>query len=173
MNVVKNYNRKKKMNTLSIVIISLVVAFGINFFIINNTDLSKNLKTNLLENSVKNDLGDIYIESIWNDLILKTNNSIADIENLSFSITYNPENIKISNIIPKLNWEILNVSNTPWLSTIILEYSEVNNIKPWDKILTIKTIKSELKTENINIVNANFTDSENNTFELTTSWITF
>ena len=69
--------------------------------------------------------------------------------------------------------ELINISNTPWLSTIILEYSEVNKIEMWDKILTIKKKKSEDKTENINIINANFTDSNNNVFELTTSWVTF
>ena len=173
MNIVKNYNKKKKINNISIVIISLVVAFSINLFVINNTDISKSLKTNLLENQISNDLGDIYIESIWDDLVLKANNNIIDIENLTFSITYNPENIEITDIIPKLNWEILNISNTPWLSTIILEYSEVNKIEAWDKILTIKKNKSEDKTENINIINANFTDSNNNVFELTTSWVTF
>ena len=173
MNIVKNYNKNKNINNITIVIISLIVAFSINIFVINNTNISKNLKTNLLENTINNDLGDIYIETLWNDLILKASNNIINIENLTFSITYNPENIEITDIMPKLNWEILNISNTPWLSTIILEYSETNKIEIWEKILTIKTNKTENKTENINIINANFTDSDKNTFELTTSWVTF
>ena len=173
MDIIKNYNKKKKINNITIVIISLIVAFSINLFVINNTDISKNLKTNLLENSINNDLGDIYLETFWDDLILKANNNIDNVENINFSITYNPGNIEIKDIIPKLNWEILNISNTPWLSTIILEYSEVNKIEKWDKILTIKKNKSEDKTENINIINANFTDFDKNTFELTTSWVTF
>ncbi len=173
MDILNKYSKHKKLSNLSIIAISLVVAFWINFFVLNNTDISKNLKTNILESEVKNDLGNIYLENNENNLILKSNKEITNIDNISFSIAYNPENIEILEIIPKLNWEILDISNTPWLSTIILEYTESNTIKASEKILTIKTNKIIDKTENVNIISANFTDKDNNTFELTTSWITY
>ena len=173
MDILKKYKRHKKISNLSIVAISLVVAIWINFFVLNNTNISNNLKTSLLESEVTNNQSDIYFEVSGNDLVLKTNKAISNIENLSFTIAFNPENIEIKEILPKLNAQTTNISNTPWLSTILIEYSEKNNIKSWEKILTIKTNKTENKTENLNIINANFTDSDSNTYELSSSSITF
>jgi len=173
MNILKKYKRHKKISNLTIVFLSLTIAIWINFFVLEGSNFSKNLKTNLLESELKNNISNIYFEKKGNNLFLKTNRTISNIENLTFSITYNPENIEILDIIPKLNSEIINVSNTPWLSTVLVNFKEINTINSWEKILTIKTNKKEDKTENVNIINANFTDSEKNTFELSVSWIIF
>ena len=173
MDIINNYKKHKKLSNLTIVIISLIVAISINFMLINNTEISKNLKTSVIESKVQNDLWDIYLENIWNNILLKTNKSINNVSNLTLSISYNPENVKINDIIPKYNAEISNISNTEGLNTIIILFAENNSLEKSEKILTIKTEKSENKTENINIVNANFTDSENNIYELTTSWIAY
>lgn len=173
MDIINNYKKNKKISNLSIIWISLILAFWINFLVINNTNITKNLKTSVLENQAKNDLWDVYLEKNWNDVYLKSNGKINNIINLALSISYNPENISIEEIIPKYNAEISNISNVEWLSTIMLDYSESNNINSSEKILTIKINKKENKTENINIISANFTDSENNIFELSTSWVSF
>lgn len=173
MDIIKKYKTHKKISNLSIIWISLVLALGINFLVINNTGITSNLKTSILENKAKNDLWDIYMESQWNSIIVKSSKQINNVTNITLSISYNPENISIKKIFPKYNWEISNISNVEWLSTIILDYSESNNIKDNEKIITINAEKKIKQTENINIVNANFTDKDNNTYELTTSWVTF
>ena len=173
MDIINIYKKQKKISNISIITISLILAITINFFIINNSNISNNLKTNLLESERKQNIGDLYLEADWNNILLKTKNNLNNISNITLSIAYNSENIKINNIIPKLNWEVSNISNTPGLTTIILEYSEINNIDPNDKILTINTQKKKEKTENINIVSANFTDKSGKSFELSNSWIIY
>lgn len=173
MDIIKKYKKHKKMSNLSIVAISLVIALSVNFLIIDGTNIQKNLKTSVIENQIENDLWDVYLENNWNDIILKTNKNINNITNLSFSISYNPENVEIDKIISKYSAEISDISNVKWLNTLILDFAEQNNLNSQEKILTIKTSKKENKTENINIINANFTDSVNNTYELSTSWVVY
>jgi len=173
MDILKKYKKYKKISNLSIVSISLIIAIWMNFLILNNTKFSKNLRTNLLESKLNNKKSDIFFEISNNNLILKTSKNISNIESLSFSTAYNSENIELDKVIPKLNAQTTYISNTSWLSTILIEYSEINNIKSWDKILTIEINKTINKTENLNIINANFTDSDSNTYELSSSSITF
>jgi hypothetical protein len=173
MDIIKKYKKQKKMTNFTIVAISFVIALWVNFFVLDNTNISNSLKTSLLESEKKQNIWDLYLESNWNNILLKTKNSLNNISNITLSIAYNSENINIKDIIPKLHWEISNISNTDGLTTIILEYSEINNIEPNEKILTISTEKKKEKTENINIISANYTDKSGKSFELFNSWIIY
>lgn len=173
MDIFSKYKRSKKMNTFSIIAVSLVLALSINIFVLSWSNISSNIKSNILESEKNNNIGDLYFEEKNNDLILKTSNNINNIENISISFAYNPENLEIKNIIPKLNWEVSNISNTPWLNTVIVEYTQNHNIFKNDTILTLEVNKKEEKTENINIISANFTDTEWKSYELSTNWTTF
>jgi len=173
MDVLEGYINRKKFNNLSIIWISLMLALSINFFVINNSDIWNNLKTNLLENSAKEIISDLYLEKKSNSINLNTKNEIKDLINITLSIAYNPENVSINNLITKTNWVITNNSEFPGLTTIFIDFSEAQNLKKWDSIIEIETSKINNQTENINITSANFTDKDNNTFELSTSWIIF
>lgn len=173
MNILKKYKKHKKISNISIVAISLVVAVWINFLFFNTSTILPNLKANILQNEINKNIWDIYLTKYNNDIFLKTSNNIDNIESLSLSLIYNPENLKIIEIIPRLNAETLKISNTPGISTIILNYKEVSNIKAWERIFTIKVEKKDNIKESLNIINSNFTDSNNNTFELTSSSVSF
>jgi len=173
MNILKKYKKQKKLSNLTIIWLSLVIAFWVNFFVLDKTNISNNLKANILEKEQKNNIWDLFLEKKDNYLVLKTNKNINNIDNLSLSFAYNPENIEIKEIIPKLNSEILDISNTPWIKTIIIQYKSNYTINSFEEILKIKYSKKENKTENLNIINANFTDSSSEIYELSTSWIAF
>jgi hypothetical protein len=53
------------------------------------------------------------LENKNNKIILKNNFDIKKITSFSSSVFYNPENITIKKIIPKLNSDIEIISNTP------------------------------------------------------------
>jgi len=173
MNILKKYNKTKKINNLTIIWISLVLALWINFLIFGNSNFQNNLKSNILESEKNQNISDIFLEKNQNDITLKTSKDINNVDSLSLSLIYNPENVSITEIIPKLNAEIIKTWEDNWITNIILNYAENYNIKKQDKILTIKLKKKEEKTENINIINSNFTDKSWETFELTNKWITF
>jgi len=173
MDILKKYNKKKKINNLTIIWLSLVVALWVNFFILNNSNLQNNIKSNILESEKKENISDIFLEKNENKLVLKTSKDIADINSLSLSFVYNPENIKIEDIIPKLNSDIIKNISDDWIASIIINYNDTYNIKAWENILSLKFNKINKQTENINIINSNFTDKNGQTFELTNSSLSF
>lgn len=170
--ILKKYKENKLFSNLNIVLASLVMAFWINFILIDWTDLGKNLKTSVLNSQIQENKSDLSIESFENELYIVSNKNIENIETMSLSITYNPENLDISNISSNY-WDITNLSNTPWINSIILISKKTINIKSWDKLIKIDINKSEEKSENLNILNANFKDNTWEHFLLSTSWITF
>jgi hypothetical protein len=70
-------------------------------------------------------------------------------------------------------WDITNLSNTPWMSLLLLTNKSLIDIKKWDKLIKLNIEKKNISAENINILNANFKDWNEQQFLLSTSWITF
>lgn len=169
---IKKYQNHKLITNVNIVLASLVLAVIINVFLIDWTNIWQSLKTSVLNSKVWNEKADIFIQKIDNELFLIANKNMSNLDTLSLSIIYNPENISLSNIRSEL-WQIADISNTDWISSIILTTDKSKNIVRWDKLIKIVTNKKEEKTENINIVNANFSDNNKGQYLLSTSGITF
>lgn len=169
--IINKYKKHKIVNNVNIILASLVIAFWINFMIYD-TNIWESLKTSVLNSEINEAKSDISITKQWEFLFLVTNKQTNNVKNLSLSLTYNPENIEISEIKSDL-WDVVNLSNTPWISSIILSSDKELNLNPWDKIIKISATKKEEKSENLNIINANFKDSNDEIFLLSTSWITF
>lgn len=169
---VKKYQNHKFFTNLNIIVISLIIAIWINFFLIDGTDIGKNLKTSVLNIKINENKSDLYIEKNDNDFFIVSNKNINQITNLSFSLAYNPENISISNMNSSI-WDITNLSNTPWMNLLLLTNKSLIDIKKWDKLIKLNIEKKNISAENINILNANFKDWNEQQFLLSTSWITF
>ncbi len=174
MDIIKKYKKQKKVKTISIVLTSLMIAVSINFFLFYEDSITDNIKANILESEKKQNIWDIFLEENQNwSIILKSNKEIINIKNINLSIVYNPENIDINNVSTKIDWEISNISNTKWINTIIIQSSKYYNVKPGQDIVEINLDKKNETSENINIINANFTDMNDDTFELQSSWIVY
>lgn len=170
--ILKKYKKHRLLSNIWVVALSLIMAVWINFFVIDSTNFGQNLKTSVLNSSTNNNLADIYLENLNNEIKLKTSKDINNLKSLSFSISYNPNNLKIEEFISS-NAQILNLSNTPWINSVTITFDNIVDIKWWENITSIKTSKKDNKIENINIVDANFTDWEAEVYLLTTSWISF
>lgn len=171
-NIIKKYRKHKLLSNLNIVLVSLVMAFWINFLLIDWTDLGQNLKTSVLNTKIKENNSDLSVQKIKNSLYIISNTDINNINSLSLSLTYNSENLNILDISSNY-WDLVNLTNTPWINSIILTTEKPIDINLWDKLIKINISKSEEKTENLNILNANFKDINWEHFLLSTSWITF
>ena len=172
INFILKYMENKIISNIVIIFMSLVLAFFINYFLINNTNFWKNIKANLLEIWGIENKADIFFEKKDWFLYVISNKDIKNIKNLSLSFTYNYENISISNISSK-NWDIINISNSPWIDSIVLINENKIDIKKWDKILKLNIIKINDNSWIINIINVNFKDSSWEIYLPTTSWIIF
>lgn len=96
------------------------------------------------------------------------------VDEISLSIVYNPENLTIWKIYSTtLPSNITNIANEQGLSTLLVQLDNQMDISSGEELLIIETQKSEEKTENINIINANFKDASGEKYLLSTSGIIF
>jgi hypothetical protein len=170
--ILKKYKKNKIKANIIVILTSFVLAIWINIFLIDWTNIGQNLKTSVLNSKVQTNKADFYLEEINNNLFVVSNKKISNIDSLSLSITYNPENVTIQNIKSDI-WNLINISNTKWVNSIIITFDKWTNIDKNNKILKIDLSKKYNRTENINIINANFKDLNWWHYSLSTSWVTF
>ena len=173
--VFKQFKKQKIFKQVSFVFAAMVIGFWINSFILN-WDFGNNLKTNLLENKKNIEKkSDLYIaKTSWknsNLMKLISNKNINKVKNISFSFTYNPEKVEIQDVFPNIN--TTRIENEKWITTFIITYKNPTEIKSWEEIINFYVSKKEWKTQNLNLINANFTDSTDTKYDLTTSWVIF
>jgi len=170
---IKRYQNNRMITNLNIVVLSFVLALWINFFVIDWTSFWKSLKASVLNSQTEVVIkADVYLENDSDWLSLVTWKNISDLNNISVSFTYNPDNLEITEISSDI-WEIVNIANNPWINSIILTTNQIKNIKSWEKLLSLKINKKESVSENINVINANFSDTNWQTYSLSTSGLTF
>jgi len=166
------YKKNKTIWNITIVVASLIIALSINFLVLDNSDFWTNLKTSVIEAGQNNQKADLILENQnWN-ITLKNSKKLNNTKSLSYSIIYNPENVEIKSIECNSN-NLVKIENQEWIKAIIINYDNPININKNTKICTINTSKKELKSEQLNLINSNFTDTTWETYLLTTSWITF
>jgi len=168
----KKYKKQKILTNITIVIASLIIALGINFFVIDNSSMGNQFKANVLEVNNNEKKSDLYLENNSWKIILKNSKKLNKVTSISFSIIYNPENVKIKNI--SCIWDnIVEIWNEKWIKAIIVNFSKNKNIENNSEICKIQTIKNNNNSEQLNLINSNFTDNTWETYLLTTSGITF
>ena len=175
--VFQQFKKQQIFNQISFVFLAFVIGFWINSFVLD-WDFWNNLKTNILEskqNKTVEKKSDIYIQKTsWKDsnlMKLISWQNIDKVKSISFSFTYNPEDVKIQDIFP--NIDTIRIDNEPWITTFIINHKEAKQIKKYEEIINFYVSKEETKTANLNLINANFTDETWEKYDLTTSWIIF
>lgn len=171
--IIEKYKKHKKLSNLTIIFLSLVIAISVNFFILDSSKIGKSLKTNLLESDQKNNLSDLYLEKNNNYIVLKTSKQLNNLKNLNLSFVYNPDNVSLNNFTSNINSNIEKIVNNDWITSIFVNFSEKTTFKKWEVVLRIETTKKENNSEQLNLINSNFTDNSWENFLLSTSWVTF
>ncbi len=172
--ILKKYKNHRMISNVKIVLASLILAVLVNFFLLDWTILQNNIKASILDTPQKEvtKKADIYLENIEGELSLKVSQTISSVKALSLSFTYNPDNVNIEKLDSSF-WELTIMSNTPWITSIILTVNDNISLEKWDNIVNITASKKESQSENLNIINANFSDNKEKFYLLTTSWVTF
>lgn len=166
----KKYQKQKKHSLIWVVLASLVMAIGINIFLIDGTSLWNSLKTSVLNSQWKEINSDIYLDKQQNNYVLLSSKQMNWVKNITVSLTYNPKVIEITDIYSPI-WEVTTLSNLSWVSTLILTPSEIWNISEKTSIFQFKINKTSKNRDFINMIEANFTDTEDINYNLSTSGI--
>lgn len=170
--ILKKYKKHKKFTNFGIVVTSLVLAVWFNLFVIDGSDFGNSMRASVLETKVENNRADIYWEYSDDTIKIFSSKNMNNVKNVSLSFTYNPNNVEIVSKDSD-SAEIIELSNENGINTIVLNYAQEKNILKNDNILSIQTKKTEKTSEQLNIFNANFTDTTSEKFLLSTSGITF
>ncbi len=169
----KNITIKNKLlSNLNIILASLVLAIWVNIFLIDWTNVGQNLRTSVLNSQTQEKLSDLSIQNDDWELYIVLNKEIKSLNTLSLSLTYDNENISIWEVSSNI-WDVINLTNTPWISSIILTSEALADVKKWDRLIKVQINKIIKKSENLNIINANFSDINDEQYLLSTSGITF
>lgn len=168
---IKDYRKRKMIWNFYIILSAFIMAFTLNFFVLDWTNLENNLKTSILDSSSNSEIkADIFTEIKENKIILKNSKEMKNVKSISFSIAYDNSKIEILEWKSNLEKPEILGEKWSWIETFIINFNEKNIFK--NEILAeINFKKLEETNSRINLLNANFTDSEENIFELTTSWV--
>lgn len=170
--ILKKYRKKKNIHNVWIVLTSLALWFWINALIFDDWNIWNQLKTNVTEAVVKEIQSDLYIEQNNDFYSIKVWMDMKNVENISFSLAYNPDNIRISSIeSDDDNIDIMNLSNQPWINTVVINLEKPSDINKGEEILKLKVKKENNTPESINLINWNFTDTEWETYLFSTSGV--
>lgn len=171
--IIKKYKKHNLINNLGILTASLVIAIWVNFFVLDG-QVWNYVKTSVLEAWEKSNIANVYLTNNEGKIKIFSSKNMNNVNELSLSLVYNPENIIVWKIYStSLASKITNIANEEGLNTLLIQLDNETNISSWDEILVIETQKWEERTENLNIINANFTDSSWEKYLLSTSGIIF
>ncbi len=167
----KKYKKQKLLNNIIIILMSLIIALWINFFVIDKNWLWNNLKANILETKKEKNKADLYLEKNGNTIVLKNSKNLNNVKSLSFSLVFDEEKNKLIEI--SCNWNnLIKIWEQPWIKTIIINYVN-KTINKNTAICNINIQKTNNLSKELNLINSNFTDNTWETYFLTTSGITF
>lgn len=166
----KDYQKRKTIWKIYVVLSAFVMAFAINFIIFDWNSFQQNLKTSVLESKKIEKKADFYLENENWKIFLKNSKSMENVKNISFSLVYDMENFQIDEVKSNL-WKVETLwEKFSWVETIIINMNS-KNISKNDKIAEIIfSKKDENKMINLNLFNSNFSDWKE-IYSLTTSWL--
>lgn len=174
----EKYSRHTFYTHLSLMWVSLVLAFWIYFFVWD-TNVANMLKTNVREatNSSIESKGDVFLQiddSDTSKILLLSSKNISQVKALSLTLTYDPEKIDINGFKSLQNdASITNLSNEDWVTTLFIQYDTPRDIVSTDYLLVIQTTKKTDELVFLNLSNVNFKDGKQESYFLNTSGIDF
>nr|MDD3719776.1 hypothetical protein [Candidatus Gracilibacteria bacterium] len=170
--IFSKYKKHNLIKNTGLIAMSLVLAFGLNFMV-QDTSLGQKIQVSVINSGENSKVGDLYLQKNNTNINLLSSKDMNQVKSLSLSITYNPANVLIENISSQIGGNLINQANEDGLNTLVINFLNPQDIKKGENILSILTSKKEEKLENLNIINANFTDLNNQVYLLSSSGVEF
>lgn len=166
----KKYKKKQTIGAFGIVAMSMVLALGMNLFVLDGSNLEQNIKASVLNYKWVAVQSDIYLDKQDSFLSLYTNTPIQQVQSLSVSLVHNPGALELSGFTSNLG-TITILSHTPGISTILFTFTQAIDISVGSQLFEAEILKKSSTLEQINMIQANFSDAQSTVFQLSTSWI--
>ena len=169
----EKYKKQKIIWNFLTILWAFVLAFSVNFLVLDWKNFSKNLTTSVLDSNKIEQKADFYLEKNSNKLVIKNSKKMENVKSLAFSLSYDFSNLEINKVNSNF-WKVENLwEKNSGIETFILNLDN----KTFEKNEILVEINFSKKDEKlssiINLFNSNFTDNKNEIYELTTSGISF
>lgn len=170
----KSYHRKKVLTNLWILSLSAIFAVSINMTLLG-WQTWENLKANVLEISEQDvSMPNFIAQNDGEKVIFSTSWILQNVSSISFSLAYNPEILELQeSISPLVGSQIAAIENDEGYINYMINISENITIDEGSQLLTIPYERVWSGTIHMNVVNANFSDSAENVFFLSSEGIMF
>ena len=172
--IFSSYHKHKVLSHISLIALSAVFAFGINILLVQ-TPATEMLQANILWNEVQNESHtDFSIFVRGSELILQTLEPIQDMVELSFSLAYDPEVLKLWAYTTSLEASTIDeLKNEDGFVTYIMRFESPLTLSAPNEILNLSYEKTQEKTVFLNPVQVNFKDKNGDIFLLSSSQLQF
>lgn len=173
--IIAKYKKHTFFQTSAIVITSLAIALWVNMYVMDG-EIWKYLKSSVLDINGVEQTADIYgkVSPSRDMIILGTQKPMNQVTNISLSLIFDDETVEIGAIESMISGsEIMSLSNESGVKTILVSFSEPLTLTGESDFLKIPVTKSGTATAYLNILNANFKDSSEKDFLLSTSGVLF
>ena len=170
----KRYKKKRLINHLSVFGLAFMLALWVHVTILSG-DRWQNFTASLLdvtrEQETQVQQADLYAEIHDNVLIIKNGQAIDNLDDISFTIAYNPE---LGSLSTDELWgpevEVQAHENEPWLMFIQLMLLETQDLPANSRVVRLPYLPLEDGRQFFNIIQASFTDSDGEIYFLSSSW---
>lgn len=169
--VLKKYKKQKRVSNVWILALSLVMAVWVNIFLIDGTSFGQNMKTSVIEATQVEAKADLHISGEKGIYSVINGKEMKNIKNLSFTLGYNPA-VPPQEITSRYG-EVQTLENSEWMTTVLVVFPEETSLDLGSEIIDIEAIKNVKTVWIFSILNANFKDTANENYTLSTSWIRF
>lgn len=173
---IEKYKKKNLFTHISLLSLSFILALSIHVFL-KDSSFTQNLKWNVLEQTTfSENTGDLSLQTISNESqAVMLNKKLQNISRLSFSLSFNPENLTILSVLPSENIpsSVEIISNTPGFVTVLASFKTPISAENPVELFRIQTEKKDDTISFINLIQANTTSTSNEISDLSSSGIDF
>ena len=173
--MIAKYKKRTFFQGSMIVVTSLAIALGVNMYVLDG-NIGNYLKASVLDINGVEQSADIYgrVSNDRQTIILGSQKQMNNVESISLSLVYDDTQTTIHDIKTiSEGTEATSLSSESGVQTIIVTFDTPQTLTGESDFLEISVSKETQTTGYLNIINANFTDSEQNQYLLSTSGILF
>lgn len=173
--IFSSYHQHKVISHLSLLALSVLFAFGINLLLVQ-TPATQMLQANILwnESAQEDSITDFSTFVRGNELIFQAHEPMQDITELSFSLAYDPEVLKLWAYTTSLSANNIDeLKNEEGFVSYILRFDTPLSLSAPSEILSLNFEKIQNKTAFINPVQVNFKDNSGEIYLLSSSAFQF
>ncbi len=168
----KKYHKKEQKMMMFLAGGAFVLALWVNLVLFDGNNIANQMKASVFDTQNQTGKADIFAKKDTKNISLTSGNTMKNVEQIAVSIWYNPDILNIKNITSKFGEVTLLWEKSDGMINLILS-TDTKNIASENNIFHIEIEKKEEQSTQINVFNANFTDSEKQTYKLSTSGLTF